>query len=192
VGAVVEAFLPSAAAPHLGGDVPGGDPATWFPDLWMWLADQCEARSWIDVGCGDGTAVAFLRSIGVEAWGIDGLPRDDPYVVEHDFTKGGYESASADVVWSSEFLEHVEERYISNLYSVLTAAPVVAITHAFPDQPGHHHVNCQPPAYWRGVFASWGYAVDRHLTPAARNLAARNLSPWNHFTRSGLVFRRIE
>jgi hypothetical protein len=46
---------------HLGGYVEGGDPATYYPDLWKWFVETLMVRSVIDVGCGDGVALKYFR-----------------------------------------------------------------------------------------------------------------------------------
>jgi SAM-dependent methyltransferase len=175
---------------HLGGYVEGGDPATWFPDLWQWLIDSVGVTSMLDVGCGEGRALDYFRGAGCTVFGVDGIEQPDPDIACHDFTQGPWSSpAHVDLVWSCEFVEHVEEAYIPNYLRAFWAAPLVLITHAEPGQAGHHHVNCRWPDYWRGAMAAAGYELDVALTETTRALARFNPNPWNHYARSGLAFR---
>lgn len=177
---------------HLGGYKEGGDPATFYPDLWRWLVQELGVRSVIDVGCGEGHALDFFQSLGLRAVGIEGVPQARPHIAQHDFSLGPLPSPLGPfgLCWSCEFVEHVEERFVPNFLPCFAAAELVLMTHADPGQPGYHHVNCQPEAYWRGALAAIGYELDAALTSEARQWAALNDSPWNHFRRSGLAFRR--
>jgi SAM-dependent methyltransferase len=182
---------------HLGGNIHGehGDEATWYPDLWRWLVQTRGVRSVLDLGCGDGQSTEFFASLGAHAVGIDGLigPDSSPLVLQHDFTTGPVTLGERyDLVWSCEFLEHLEERYRDNLAPAMQAGDLVLVTHAFPGQGGHHHVNCREPAYWANWFGLLGYELDELLTQATRALAAQNPSPWNHFVRSGLAFLKVK
>ncbi len=194
VGGMVEAG-------HLGGYIQGGDPATYFPGLWRWLVEEYGVRSVVDVGCGEGHAVQFFEKLGIDAIGVDGVPQEHPHVIRHDFAQGrwkpefvreGPESSwrddRCDLIWSCEFVEHVEERYMPNFLHAFSCAKMILITHAEPGQAGYHHVNCQPSAYWRGALAAIGYTLDEKLTAKTRALANLNRNPYNHFTRSGLAF----
>jgi len=174
---------------HLGGFVKGGDPATWFPDLWRWLIDE-GVTSMLDVGCGEGHALNYFRSAGCTVFGVDGIPQEDPDIACHDFTTGPWTpDAKVDLVWSCEFVEHVEEAYLPNFLRAFQAAPLVLITHAEPGQAGYHHVNCRPADYWIGVMAAIGYEFDLRLTETTRAVARFNPNAWNHYARSGLAFR---
>ena len=180
--------------PHLGGYVPGGDPATWYPDLWKWVVEERRVKSVLDVGCGEGHTVRFFRELGIAAWGIDGIAQDGPTIIQHDYTLGFLEPVldGVDLVWSCEFVEHVEERYARNFLSTFACARFVLMTHGEPGQSGHHHVNNQTGDYWKGAMAAIGYEFDEVLTAQARGLASANEDPYNHFRRSGLAFRRYE
>lgn len=177
-------------AGHLGGYVAGGDPATFYPELWAWLA-RFHARSLIDVGCGDGAALRYLRGLGCDAVGVEGVPQDDPSIVRHDYATGPYvPGREFDVCWSCEFVEHVEERYVPNFLETFRSARWVLMTHADPGQAGHHHVNCRTSLYWTRRLREVGYELDETMTRVTRGLAAANRNPWNHYLRSGLAFRR--
>ena len=91
-----------------------------------------------------------------------------------------------DVIWSCEFVEHVEERFLENFLAVFQRArKAVLMTHAVPNQLGYHHVNCQPAEYWIEHMRARGFKLDEALTEASRELA-----PYTHWQRSGLVFVR--
>lgn len=185
----MEVFATVEGKPHLGGYIHGGDDATYYPGLWRWLIDERGVSSVLDVGCGEGHSLRYFRDRGVRARGIDGVPQDDPDIVTHDYTEKSMAFVTGyDLVWCCEVLEHVEEQYLRNLRTSLTAAPLALVTHAEPGQAGFHHVNCQTAEYWRGVFAGWGMHYDHQLTQQTRMMAAMNRSPWNHYVRSGLAF----
>lgn len=176
---------------HLGGYIRGGDPATYYPDLWRWLVDDQIDRV-IDIGCGDGQAVKFFQDEICFVVGVDGMEQENPAIVVHDYTTGPYQPDDRfDLAWCCEFVEHVEERYVPNFLATFQCADLVLMTHAFPGQPGHYHVNCQEPDYWKGVMAAIGYEYDHILTYGTRDLARMNESPWNHYVRSGMAFKRL-
>lgn len=180
---------------HLGGYIPGGDPATFYPALWEWLVQDLGVKSVVDIGCGDGVAVRwFAERLGSEAvLGLDGIPQDDARIMHVDFAErdpvaDGSIRAHFDLAWSCEFLEHVEEQFLQNYMSVFRLASLVAVTHATPGQAGWHHVNCQPGAYWIERFADAGFTFLETATLIAREKASVNPDPNNHFARSGLLF----
>jgi hypothetical protein len=177
---------------HLGGYVQGGDPATYYPDLWRWAVEKYQVGSVVDVGCGEGHSLKFFRDIlGCHVLGIEGLPQEDPDIVQLDFTQGRKKlNQQTDLLWCCEFLEHIEEQFLVNVIPVFVASEVIMVTHAFPGQGGYHHVNCRTPEYWIGFFAALGYAFQPEDTNASRLEAAKNTNPYNHYKRSGMIFKR--
>lgn len=184
---------------HLGGYIQGGDPGTWCPHLWNWLVDQFSVQSVLDVGCGEGHSTRYFRDLGCDALGIDGCAQAvaenvvPGQVWQHDLCQGPYGTEQpVDLVWSCEFLEHIDERYLSHvLQTFANARKVVAVTHAFPGQEdGHHHVNCRSSRYWIQHIESLGFTCDVQRTLAARRISLADYRGINHFARSGLVFVR--
>lgn len=185
---------------HLGGFVAGGDPATFFPDLWEWLVQERGVRSVIDVGAGDGRAIDYFERLGCTTIGVEGTPQPHPRIVQHDYRDGPLRLNEVfDLCWCCEFVEHVEQPYIPNFVATFHCAELLLLTHAFPGQPGHHHVNCQQPNYWVALLGRFGFDVDWGLTAQCRYLARLNTFTWgdergvhhNHFLRSGLAFHRV-
>lgn len=180
------------ARPHLGGYLKGGDPGSYYPEMWTWLVRKYNIASVIDVGCGEGHAMRFFEGLGCDAIGIDGIPQGDPQIIEHDYARGPWPAkretrmeGATDLVWCCEFVEHVEAEYEENFLATFECARMVAMTHGLPGQGGHHHVNCQPPEYWIARMAEHGFRLNR---PATRR--ARELTPNGYFDWSGLVFVR--
>lgn len=194
---IVHGMAVPKRAPHLGGYIPGGDPATQFPDLWKWMIDVHECRMILDVGAGDGTALRTMKDLGATVIGIDGVPQDDPLIITHDYETGpimNFEGSSAgfDMIWCCEFVEHIEQRYVPNFLATFGSSNrFILMTHGEPGQPGHHHVNNQPADYWKGALAAIGFEFDEQLTALSRGFASANLDQWNHYRRAGLAFRRI-
>lgn len=184
---------------HLGGYIPGGDPGTWCPHLWRWAIETFQVRSMLDVGCGEGHSARFFQQQGCDILGIEGSAEAlastaiPGKVAAHDFTKGAFDVPRPfDLVWSCEFLEHVESRYEDNILATFAhSTKAILVTHAFPWQTdGHHHVNCRPSRHWIRRIEAIGFTCDVDLTLQARTVTLQDYPGVNHFARSGLVFVR--
>lgn len=182
---------------HLGGYVPGGDPSTWCPHLWTWVVREFKVQSVLDVGCGEGHSTRFFSKLGCEARGVEGCEKAVRESVApgrvslHDFRHGSFQTAPYDLAWSCEFLEHIDESYLEHVLQTLSLArKLILVTHAFPGQRGHHHVNCQPNHYWIRRIEALGFECVVDTTLRARTETFKDYHSINHFARSGLVFVR--
>jgi hypothetical protein len=170
---------------HLGGCItydnyPGfgkGDVGTWAPQVWDKLIETYQPKSLIDVGCGAGFSTQFFVDKGLDALGIEGF--DDAinlspvkeYIQKHDYVESEFiPNKDYDLAWCCEFVEHVEEIYSDNFMKTFSRCSVVAMTHAVPGQPGHHHVNCQSAEYWIEKFEKFGFSYNESLSIECRNL----------------------
>jgi hypothetical protein len=189
---MIDPGLKPGASEHDGSDHLGGhENLTQFDEgAFDWLQDYTGARSFIDIGCGPGGMAAYALMRGLAARGVDGDPgfaRGSPFIIEHDYTTGPLDAGHFDLGWAVEFVEHVEERYLSNFMATFAGCDTVFITAAVPGQPGHHHVNCQWGDYWVARFDGAGFDYDREATLGVR--AASTMQ--SRFTeQTGLVFRK--
>lgn len=131
-------------------------------------------KSMVDVGCGPGGMVELARSKGIDAYGIDGdftIQRKVPCHL-HDFTTGHVDlGRTFDLCWCVEFVEHVEEKYMDNFIKVFQQCKYVMMTHAYPGQGGHHHVNEQPTQYWIDTLNKAGFVFEEDMTKHIRQLS---------------------
>ena len=175
---------------HLGGYMFGGDPLTFYPKLFTWIVKTFSVRSVLDVGCAEGHSAEYFKSLGCDVLGVEGSPmaiRDSKIpenITQHDFCTGAHKTKKTyEMVWSCEFVEHVEEKYMQNfLESFKSAEKYIFMTHATPGQVGHHHVNCKPKEYWIKVVSNLGFRFCPVITRMAKTRAT------GHFKRTGLVF----
>ncbi len=182
-------FVTDATKPHLGGNIQGGDPATYCPDLWNWLIPTFNIRNILDVGCGEGHSTDYFREKGCNVIGIEGLQCNakvakSPILVA-DIEAGPIVFENIDLVWCCEFVEHVAN--VKNVLDTICVGRILAITHADVKQSGHHHVNCQPKEYWIKLIEERGYLYDEALTTNAKRLCPVRR---NHFSWHGLIFVR--
>ena len=149
-----------------------------------------DASSYLDIGCGPGGMLDEAYKLGYLVQGIDGdntVKRNLPdNVVIHDFTTGTYNfDTTYDLVWSCEFVEHVEERYIDNFMKVFQQGKTVCMTYAPIGKKGHHHVNCNTKEYWIEVFQRYGFTFNQKLTNEVRSNSTMKRE---FFRKYGLVF----
>lgn len=195
----METVATPAVPDHLGGYTPGGDHATWYTRLWRELATGLDypggplapCRSMIDVGAGEGLTVEYMAMLGVDAVGVEGTEQASARLVQHDYTAGPYDPGrDFDLGWCCEFAEHVEAAYEPNWLVTLGRCRTVLLTFGEPGQGGYHHVNLHYAPYWADRLRTVGLELDEALTIRCRELAAVNPSPWNHYRRCGLAFRK--
>ena len=137
-----------------------------------YLIKHFDVKSMVDIGCGPAGMVELARSKGLEVLGVDGdfvVERSVDDIVIHDYQKAPYvPEKNYDLAWTVEFVEHIEEGYIRNFVATMDKCKYVLMTHAFPGQPGHHHVNCQTTEYWFHIMNAFGFTVDIEHTNAIR------------------------
>lgn len=163
-------------APHLGGHM-----NKTHVDIGAleWLISN-GAKSFLDIGCGPGGMVELATEKGLTALGIDGDHTITRFNIEsfiiHDYTTGPViVEDKYDVVWSVEFLEHVEEEYMPNYMKTFQCAKSAVVTYAPPGWNGHHHVNLQEEDYWVAKFEEYGFILNESKTKELRANSTLNL-----------------
>jgi hypothetical protein len=170
---------------HLGGNIRGGDPSTWCPEVWDYLIDKFSPKTLCDVGCGEGHLINYMQKKGIAVTGIDGLidnmynapiPVRDKIII-HDYRNKQPNVLFYDLIVSCEFVEHVEEIYCLNYLDQFKECKILAFTHAMPYQPGHHHVNCRDDNYWIACMKALHFEFLPEETENVRALAKNTY--WN-------------
>lgn len=182
-------------AGHLGGNVIGGDPKTFYPELWDWLIKEFGIKSVLDVGCGEGHALEYFKNQRCDVLGIDGFygntaitkTKGIPATIV-DLTVLPYKTTRLpDLVWCCEVVEHIEEKFVQNIIDTFKNGKIVAMTHALPNQGGYHHVNCKPSEYWIGLMQKNGFEFL-----IRESFEARRKETKHYFGRTGLIFRNLK
>lgn len=174
-------FAERQLPPHLGGHFGNSNVDTATLD---YLISRFAITTMLDVGCGPGGQIEAALARGVAAFGIDGDPHmRTARIWTHDYTSGPWPTAGWDLIWSVEFVEHVEAKYQENYLVTFDGGKVLFLTAAPPGFPGWHHVNCQPQSYWLKVLTKRGWTRDHEATEWVR---AHGGHPFS--TRQGLVF----
>jgi len=193
---------------HLGGFLKNGDNATYYPLMWSFLISNFNIKSVLDIGCGKGYSSSYFKSLNCKVIGIDGsiqakrdnlIPED---FILHDYNNGECFNSKKeiDLCWSSEFVEHVDEKFTDNFLKDFSCCKYIAMTFAGPGQGGYHHVNCQPKEYWINKIEPKGYKFLESETDllkkwaeADRDIQAHipNRYLGLHFIERGLFFKKI-
>ena len=174
---------------HPGGSLAGGDPWLVETDVWDYCIGTLNVKTVLDIGCGEGHTAHYFADKGCHVVAVDAdhtAIRESVYpVVWHDFKQGGFSGGQMDMVYMSEFVEHLPEQFLPNLGETLLRTNLVVMTYAPPGNEGVGHINLQDEAYWVDWFAQRGFRKDDGTTQAIRGLAK-----YPHFQERGLVFRR--
>ena len=135
-----------------------------------WARDTFNVKSIIDVGAGLGQQVYTAKKLGFDAIGIEGDPNViNEHTILHDFRDGPYHLKKIyDLAFSCEFLEHVQEKYMSNYMSIFANCRYAMITAAPPNWGGYGHVNEQPTEYWIEKFAEYNIIFNEEFTDKIR------------------------
>ncbi|HEX4006021.1 MAG TPA: glycosyltransferase 87 family protein [Acidobacteriaceae bacterium] len=139
----------------------------------------------LDVGCGAGAWVAVYRKLGIQdSMGVDGDYVDRTALLvppeafaAHDVAQPFDLGRRFSLVQCLEVGEHIDPAASRTLVANLVHhGDCVLFSAAIPGQGGENHVNEQPYAYWRGLFAEHGYAPFDFLRPLLRDAAG--VEPW--------------
>lgn len=148
--------------------------------------------SFLDIGCGPGGMVKEAKDCGCRVLGIDGdftLEYDDELrddIVLHDFTMGQLHlNEQFDLGWSVEFLEHIEEQYLPNVFHVFKQCRFIMCT-ASTDGKNHFHQNAQPREYWIEKFKENGFA---YREDDMDNIRSASTMKRNFINDTGMLYK---
>lgn len=161
------------------------------------LLGEMKIASLLDVGAGHGAWAAEWKKAGVpDVVAVDGdyVRRDQLAIPESEFVAHDLSTAldlgrRFDLVQSLEVAEHLPSDKADLFVDNLAAhGDVVLFSAAVPHQGGEHHVNEQPPEFWRKRFAKRGYDVFDFIRPA---LAGKgHVKPWYRF--NSYIYANVE
>jgi hypothetical protein len=152
------------------------------------LLPEIKIASLLDIGAGHGAWAAEWLAAGVKnVLAVDGdYVRADQLAVPkknfraHDLATPLDLRKRFDLVQTLEVAEHLPhdkaDLFVDNL---VRHGDVILFSAAVPHQGGEHHVNEQPPEYWRKRFAACGYQVFDFVRP--RLEGRREVMPWYRF-----------
>jgi hypothetical protein len=147
------------------------------------LKSVLPVASVLDVGGGNGVWARVWEENGASATLLDGDYVKVALVDDfkpHDLSQPFDLGRKYDLVQSLEVAEHLPQASAREFVASLTRhGDVVLFSAAAPGQGGEHHVNEQPPEYWRGLFAERGYASFDFLRPRLRDRS--EVRPWYRY-----------
>ncbi len=152
------------------------------------LLPEMTIASLLDIGAGHGAWAAEWLAAGVkDVVAVDGdyVERDQLAIpatnfVAHDLATPLDLKRRFDLVQTLEVAEHLPaakaDLFVDNL---IAHGDVILFSAAVPHQGGEHHVNEQPPEYWRAKFAARGFAPFDFIRPALADQPG--VMPWYRF-----------
>lgn len=141
------------------------------PILAYALLPALDARTVIDVGCGEGHWGAAFEDYGFTASGIDDNPEHTVIdVLKHNLAVPLPGLGRFGIVLCLEVAEHLEpERALSFVEDLCGLSDIVVFSAAIPGQGGTDHLNEQWPAFWTALFSERGYSCSGALRWAIWN-----------------------
>jgi trans-aconitate methyltransferase len=164
------------------------------------LCQELEFETVLDVGCANGFLLEFLlerskkiRGIEISSDALKVLPDHLKQLVTIADATEIQADTQYDLVTCIEVAEHIDHSKSERLVHYLTSASLndVYFTAAYPGQPGHGHINCQPQFYWMTRFRDSGFDVNWDKTRAViEGLSKIDQAPW--LPLNSLVFSRVQ
>lgn len=133
------------------------------------LFEDYVPSSVLDLGCGPGRWLNALSNFGItDILGVDGIDmisRESPNLSKYfklaDFSKPLELGRHFDAAICLEVAEHLSVEHATNIITILTdSSNLIYFSAACPGQPGQHHVNCQWPSHWQGLFNERGFVCS--------------------------------
>lgn len=161
--------------------------------LALYIKSELDPSTVLDIGCGPGLYVYSLRSIKVDAKGID---IDDRVIgKEHLTYKSLFDITDehADTVICMEVAEHIEQEQADQVVEkvVSTVDKTLIWTAASVGQGGIGHINCQPKEYWAEKITAAGL-VRNHKKEQSLIEYSKQGTHMGWFVQNLLYFERIE
>lgn len=162
----------------------------------------CQPRNTLDLGCGEGRFVLWLRENGVDAWGAEpsdlgSVFRAPGYQIYQDISQSFDLQRNYDLVICTEVVEHIPEEFENIVFDniVKHMDKYLLFSGATPGQGGTGHINEKPEFYWfshlirRGLQLVLNASVDARLA-STLSWYQNNITIWEipaDFPQDGLA-----
>ena len=160
--------------------------------LLMVLAMTGIPATYLDVGSGTGAMVNVARKLGIEAYGVDQLPRPEGWLSQHDLRYPLQLGRRFDLVTCIEVMEHIPVEYegvaCDSVASHVAEGGILVLTTALPGQAGAGHVTLQAPVHWRAQMYNRGLTYVPSLTLRLSLLWSNMHSPMAYLAANLQVF----
>jgi len=136
---------------------------------------SCQPRNVLDLGCGEGHFVQWLREAGVDAWGAEPSDlgtvfRATGYQIYQDVSQPFDLQRNYDLIICTEVVEHIPKEFENIVFDnmVKHIGKYLLFSGATPGQGGSGHINEEPESYWFSHLARRGLQLVLDASIEAR------------------------
>jgi len=155
-------------------------------------------KSYLDIGCGNGSMVNTARLLGVEAYGVDQLVEEEaqpPYFFHRNLVDYFKLPEPVELVTCIEVGEHLHESAHATLCDTICdnlahGGNYLIFSVARPGQGGTGHISTRPAEYWAQEFIARGLTQNLHLTMNLALLFSNLNTPLNYWWDNIMVFEK--
>lgn len=158
-----------------------------------YLIKRFNPETMLDIGCGVGGMLLMAKEKGLAVIGVDGdftakrKPEVKDEIFIHDYNTGTMNfDVYFDIGWSVEFLEHIDEKYLPNVFDTFNKCKIVFCT-ANPYR-NKYHLNPQPVTYWVEKFKENGFEFLHDQTREVRTYSTMNR---DFVRKTGMIFKNL-
>jgi SAM-dependent methyltransferase len=154
------------------------------------ILDLCKPRNSLDLGCGQGFYVRYLRERKVDAWGVEKedlgeLYKSPGHLIQQDLSQPFDLDEKYDLVLCLEVVEHISREYENIVFDNILKhmRKYLVFSGATPGQQGTGHVNERPESHWFSHLVRRGLVLLHQESIKLRMACtlpwyAKNISIW--------------
>lgn len=160
--------------------------------LAQWITSELAPTTVLDIGCGPGTYVRALRSLGTKAVGIDTdeRVRDRPHLQRQSLFDL---EQQATLVLCLEVAEHIEadkaQDVVDSVVQAVEPEGWLIWSAAHPGQGGVGHINCQTKEYWSELITAAGMTRNIEIEKSLLTYIQSGYH-MGWFLQNAMVFKR--
>jgi SAM-dependent methyltransferase len=173
------------------------DPSAFDEGFIQSVVKICQPSTALDLGCGQGYFVRWLRDKGVEAWGVEGEElgssfKAPGYQIQQDLSRAFDLGKTYDLVMCTEVVEHIPDAFEGVVFDNIAhhTHQYLVFSGATPGQGGTGHINEKPEAYWFSCLVKRGFKLLHEASVETRLASTldwyvKNISIWELQTPEG-------
>lgn len=154
------------------------------------ILDLCKPEKALDLGCGQGFYVRYLRDRKVDAWGVEKedlreLYKSPGHLIQQDLSQTFDLGEKYDLVLCLEVVEHISREYENIVFDNILRhmSKYLVFSGATPGQQGTGHVNERSESHWFSHLVRRGLVLLHQESIKIRMVCtfswyAKNISIW--------------